>query len=135
MHYVDKNSDLIKNIDLKDYYLINIEWNPIKIIKELAKCEVIFSSAMHGLIAADSLGIPNQWIQLSDNVYGKNYKFKDYYSVLAIENPLPVDLRTDKITDKTVEKVLEEYPQKISMQKIEHIQSSLLNSFKNYRES
>lgn len=135
LHYVDKNSDLIKNIDLKDYYLINIEWNPIKIIKEIAKCEVIFSSAMHGLIAADSLGIPNQWIQLSDNVYGKNYKFKDYYSVFTIENPLPVDLRTNKITDKTVEKVLEEYPQKISMQKIAQIQDSLLNSFKSYRES
>ncbi len=135
LHYVDKNSDLIKNIELKDYYLINIEWNPIKTIKEIAKCEVIFSSAMHGLIAADSLGIPNQWIQLSDNVYGENYKFKDYYSVFGIETHLPVDLRTDKITDKTVEKVLEEYSQKISMQTIEQIQASLLNSFKNYRES
>ena len=135
LHYVDKNSDLLKNIRLNDYYLIDIEWNPIKVIKEIAKCEVIFSSAMHGLIASDSLGIPNQWIQLSENVYGKNYKFKDYYSVFGINNPQPIDLRKTPITAETVQLVKEEYLKKISMHKVEQIQKELLDAFKLYNVS
>lgn len=135
LHYVDKNSDLLKNIQLNDYHLIDVEWNPIKVIKEIAKCEVIFSSAMHGLIASDSLGIPNQWIQLSEKVYGQNYKFKDYYSVFGVKNPQPIDLRKTPITAETVQLVKEEYLKKISMHKVEQIQKELLDAFKLYNVS
>lgn len=135
LHYVDKNSEYLKNINLHEYKLIDIEDHPIKVLKEIAECKVIFSSAMHGLIAADSLGIPNQWIQLSEKVYGKNYKFQDYYSVFGITNPRPIDLRNDIITEQTVDKVIQEYPTLISKQKVEEIQKNLLQSFKNYKES
>ena len=135
LHYVDKNSEYLKNINLPEYKLIDIEDHPIKVLKEIAECKVIFSSAMHGLIAADSLGIPNQWIQLSEKVYGKNYKFQDYYSVFGITNPRPIDLRNDIITEQTVDKIIQDYPTLISMQKVEEIQKNLLQSFKNYKES
>lgn len=135
LHYVDKNSEYLKNINLPEYKLIDIEDHPIKVLKEIAECKVIFSSAMHGLIAADSLGIPNQWIQLSEKVYGQNYKFKDYYSVFGVKNPQPIDLRKTQINAETVKLVLSEYQQKISPQKVKQIQNSLLESFKNYKES
>ena len=135
LHYADSNIQNINNIDIEDYKIIDITQNPLKILREIAKCEVIFSSAMHGLIAADALGIPNQWIQLSNNVYGKNYKFFDYYSVYDINNPQPIDLRISKINNNTVEALLRNYHEKISPKKTEAIQKNLLESFKNYKES
>ena len=48
------------------------------VIHEIAKCEHILSSSLHGLVVADALGIPNGWIKLSDRVVGDGFKFKDY---------------------------------------------------------
>ena len=45
---------------------------PFKCIKQIADCEII-SSALHGLIAADSLNIPNKWIKLSNKLVGNNF--------------------------------------------------------------
>ena len=87
LHFLDMESPFVKNIQIKNCKYINIMDNPLKILKEIAECEVILSSAMHGLIASDALNIPNQWIILSDKLYGGSYKFKDYYSVYNIKIP------------------------------------------------
>jgi hypothetical protein len=50
----------------------------------------VISSSLHGLIVADSLGIPNVWLRLSPDVLGGDYKFKDYYSVFGLA-PEPID--------------------------------------------
>jgi hypothetical protein len=43
---------------------------------------------LHGLIVADSLGIPNAWIESPDLIGGR-FKFDDYYSSLDVcENPV-----------------------------------------------
>lgn len=127
-HYVDMESEHLKNINIANSKIINIMDNPIKVLKEIAECEVILSSAMHGLIAADALNIPNQWIVLSDKLYGGNYKFKDYYSVYNIE-PEPIDLRTGIITEKELEKIKSEYPYKIPRSKVKEIQQGLIEAF------
>lgn len=51
------------------------------VIAQIASCETILSSSLHGLIAADSLSIPNLHIRFTDKVVGGLYKFHDYYSV------------------------------------------------------
>ena len=42
---------------------------------------------MHGLIAADALGIPNARIRVADRITGGDYKFRDYYSVFGVDPP------------------------------------------------
>lgn len=108
LHYVDKKSSFLKNIKLENCKLIDISKNPIYILNEIAKCEVILSSAMHGLIVADSLNIPNQWIKLGDILFGGDYKFKDYYSIYSYE-PKAIDLRNEIIDENTIEKIKENY--------------------------
>ena len=86
-HYVDKHDERILQLFLKNYgkiLLIDVQQNPVQVIKEIDKCSHILSSSLHGLVVADSLGIPNGWIILSDKILGDGFKFHDYYSAMNI---------------------------------------------------
>ena len=104
-HYKDKNNPLISQIidNYSDTTNIDIYLPPLKFLARLAECEIIFSSAMHGLIAADSLGIPNARISLSDRLRGGNFKFQDYYSIFDIEaSPTHIDSTTIHATAHSI---------------------------------
>lgn len=128
-HYVDKNSPFLKNIQFKKLKVkyIDIAQKPSDFIPEVAKCKFILSSAMHGLICADSLGIPNKHIILSNKVIGGEYKFKDYYSVFKDFKYRPVDLRNTVIKDSDIQKYLSEYT--ITSDEIEKICDNLIKAF------
>ncbi|OHV44734.1 hypothetical protein BCD48_24980 [Pseudofrankia sp. BMG5.36] len=65
-------------------HIIDATWEPRRVVAEIAACETLISSSLHGLIVADSVGVPNGHIRLSDNKFiGGMYKFRDYYSVFA----------------------------------------------------
>lgn len=129
LHYVDENEEAVNNIKLNGYKLINVRNNPIIVLKEIAQCEFILSSAMHGLIAGDSLGIPNKWIQLSDKIFGNNFKFHDYYSVFGIKDAKPIDLRKETVEDSDIEKFKDEYFSKMFPQSVEKIKKDLAACF------
>lgn len=63
--------------------LIDLREPPIETLNKIAECETIVSSSLHGLVAADSLGIPNMRMKLSNHGFDFNvdFKFDDYYSV------------------------------------------------------
>ena len=75
-----------------DIKLIDVRLNPVQVITQIAKCDFIYSSSLHGLIVADSLGVPNQWVQFDVPLFGGTWKFKDYYSVFG-DAPSPVVLK------------------------------------------
>ncbi|MBE0428411.1 MAG: glycosyltransferase [Thermoleophilia bacterium] len=104
-HYVDKDSGFLNNIRLKNksFRIIEVLDDVRKVCREICECKVILSSAMHGLVVADSYGIPNKWIRLSDNVIGGDFKYLDYYSAFGIENVEAVDLRKRDITDDDID--------------------------------
>jgi len=98
-HYVDqsnewlaqyKSSSSIKIIDIK-------RCNPQHVINDILACEKIASSSLHGLIVADAYGIPSTWVEFSDNVVGKGFKFHDYYESVGreLESPLRIYNNTD----------------------------------------
>lgn len=60
-----------------DGYRIDVQADPDTVIREAARCERIVSSSLHGLILADSLGIPNKWVH-EPKVVGDGFKFRDY---------------------------------------------------------
>lgn len=69
--------------DHPDFKIIEIQQEVASFVEELADCEVVLSSAMHGLIAADSFGIPTRWINFGYLLDGGTFKFRDYYSVFG----------------------------------------------------
>jgi pyruvyltransferase len=101
-HYVDKKDVRISMIHKKhksDILLIDVMRKPSAVFRDIDKCEFILSSSLHGLIVADSLGIPNAWIALSDKIIGKGFKFYDYYSAIGKRKNLPYFLNgTESLT-------------------------------------
>lgn len=93
-HLCDLRDPKIEKL-LKKYEnarFISVKDEPVKVIREIAKCRCILSSSLHGLIVADSLGIPNLHAVFGDRLLGDGYKFDDYYSAYGIEH-CPYDLR------------------------------------------
>jgi pyruvyltransferase len=53
--------------------------------RQVKKCERILSSSLHGLVLAESYGIPTARIKISEKLIGGDFKFMDYYSGVGID--------------------------------------------------
>ena len=75
-------------------------------VKQIASAERVFSSSLHGLICAESLGIPAVWVKFSDNVLGGAFKFHDYIAVTDRDyrSVCPMDFRSDYVSELTMQK-------------------------------
>lgn len=128
-HYTDKDSPILEQIlnSVPGSQLISIQQSPVEFLKELQKCETVISSAMHGLIAADSLFIPNCWVRLSNNVSGGDYKFKDYYSAYDFDSPPCFDLRDGRNFSIDSQLIKDQYL--IKKEQVQTIKDRLLQAF------
>lgn len=86
-HWVDY-SKLSRVCKARNVRLINMrhDWDK-RLIEDVAdaisECEFIFSSSLHGIIFAHSLGVPAVHLEVSELYSKGNFKFKDYYSVYS----------------------------------------------------
>ena len=95
--------------------IISLSDDPMDILERIAECETVISSSLHGLVAADSLNIPNQRIKLSNHNFSHNvdFKFDDYYTAIC-DKAVPYiylmdDVSTEKLELLTPEKISENY--------------------------
>jgi pyruvyltransferase len=107
--------------------IIDVRGNVISILKEISQCECIVSSSLHGLIVADSLGIPNRRIVLTNKLTGDGFKFDDYYSVFGGQ-PTPIDLKRQMNVDTDV--IEREYA--ISKQHVQDLNGRIKEAFFRY---
>ena len=126
-HYVDKNNPLLNKIKVKNSIIIDIQQNPEVFLYKIAECKNIISSAMHGLIAADSLNIPNVRMILSDKIIGGDYKFDDYYSAFGLQNHKIINLSKTTFTDKDILNISNDY--RIEYSKVIEICNNLIKNF------
>lgn len=66
--------------------------DPIAVIRQIASCRFILSSSLHGLIVADSLGIPNEWLDPTGNHQCPELKFHDYAASIGRRLKRPMEL-------------------------------------------
>ena len=98
------------------------------VVSRIASCTYVFSTSLHGLIAADALEVPSRWVQLSDLpsfLTEKSFKFQDYYSVFSRELATPLMyVPNDRIS--------EYFDKRIPKQLIRNIRTSLELCFPYY---
>jgi hypothetical protein len=128
-HFADQNDALVDDIKngIKGATVIDVAGDPIETIKRIRECGAVISSAMHGLIVADSLGIPNRRIILSDNITGGDYKFNDYYSVFDGEPPETLDLRVREFNERDMSNIETSY--NIKQGDVASIRERLIKAF------
>lgn len=96
-HYIDKGHPWLDQQRRDPQVLIlDIESGIQEFVRAVKSCEVILSSSLHGLICADAYGVPNAWVQFSDDVVGGSFKFRDYNLSIGAEEPM--ELRIDEGT-------------------------------------
>lgn len=124
-HYKDKNNASILDIldKIPNSTNIDIFLPPKVFLERISECEIIFSSAMHGLIAADSLGIPNAWVELSEGLRGQGFKFQDYYSVFNM------NVQPKLINALNILTVAQDVADSYNRPNIEKIKKGLYDSF------
>lgn len=87
-------------LDLSVY--IDFRTSDLKaVMREMQSCDVILSQSLHGLIIADSLGIPNVWIDHGALHPGAEFKFYDYFSSVGRDFE-KVIARSEQISDKEI---------------------------------
>lgn len=118
-HFIDKENAWLQNIKQNnDVKFIDIQ-NPdiFKVIDEILSCEKIASSSLHGIIVADAYHIPSLWIEFSDKVMGKGFKFLDYFLSVNRKDTKPL-LINGKVTIEEIESHFYEYSIEINIDKL-----------------
>ena len=94
-HFLD--FDFFKKNYSNKFYIINMGRNNVEdIANSINKCNFIFSSSLLGIIFSHSLGIPAVHLENTNLYNTKNFKFKDYYSILDIPY-IKEDLKKENI--------------------------------------
>ncbi len=88
-HYVDCEDPRLSKLEQRcgnDLQLIDVRTNDAALVRDkIATCGCVLSSSLHGLVVALGLGKPVCWIELSDRVLGKGFKFHDFYSAFELD--------------------------------------------------
>jgi hypothetical protein len=115
-HYVDRlHPSIASLLALPGVRDLNVHLDPIRFLSEMADCRAVVSSSLHGLIFAESLGIPSLWIQVSDQVAGRGFKFRDWFSTTSNPQREPLLLSNAESPDQLVRRA-ERRPITFSMQ-------------------
>jgi len=80
--------------------IINVTAGIYEFIDQLKECEMIISSSLHGLIAADAYGIPNHRVKISKLLLGGDFKYLDHYASVKREHYEPLQLTETTTLDE-----------------------------------
>lgn len=99
-----------------------------EVLEAMAACRRILSSSLHGLIVADALGIPSEWLRLKtgrEDQFGlPEFKYRDYYSLFGLADKEYVELGDAETLESLIRKFGE--PQE---RRVEPFQRALLEAF------
>lgn len=125
-HYKEQTDDAFQQMMefYPDTLFIDVRQHPSIVIKQIAECECIVSSSLHGLIIADSLGIPNIHVKVTNKLLGDGFKFDDYYSAYHLPHTM-VDVNKDKLP--TIEWINEHY--QITSEMVDAKKQDMIQSF------
>lgn len=118
-HYADLetannylNCHSIKMISPRGYQ----HWH--EFIDDINSCECVVSSSLHGLIIAESYGVPSRWVKFDNGENLDYFKFRDFYYSInkMIDRPYVINDSTTK--EMLISECKEWHPGKINLRKL-----------------
>ncbi|MDO5712474.1 MAG: polysaccharide pyruvyl transferase family protein [Micrococcales bacterium] len=67
--------------------VVDVQRHPAVVARQIAACRTIVTTSLHGLITADSFGIPAVWLTMPTQLYGGDFKFHDHETVAGPARP------------------------------------------------
>lgn len=64
-------------------FVVNVHQEAAPAVRQIASCDAVISTSLHGLITADSFGIPALWTTMSPPLSGGDFKFRDYEAAVT----------------------------------------------------
>lgn len=86
-HFVDQQIAQAFYAGVPDMRVIDLLAPIEQVIDEIASCDAILSSSLHGLVVAAAYEIPFGWARFSGGVAGDGTKFRDFYMSVGIDPP------------------------------------------------
>lgn len=105
-HYRDIQHPVVKQLEQQGARILDITKSAEAFIDDLLECEHTISSSLHGLIASDSYGIPNQWITLKNELTGGAFKFQDYYH--SINQTSQLAISAESLATMSMQDIIEQ---------------------------
>lgn len=96
VHHVDREAWREMFPDHQDCLIDNYATEN-EFVAQLAEYEVVASTSLHGCVFSHAYGVPVAPFVLTDQVFGGDFKFRDYYSAYGVDifrRNLPFDPRT-----------------------------------------
>jgi len=83
-HYTDRDDPMVQALrSIKDVRVIDVDGDTMTVTRDIGACGLVLSSSLHGLIVADSLGLPNHRLTFGGRLKGGDFKFLDYASAIG----------------------------------------------------
>lgn len=129
-HFKEQNCQRIQILTdkFKNSCVIDLKGEPLEVVRNIAKCEYIISSSLHGLIVADAFRIPNVRVYFTDAPMGDGFKYDDYYS--AYDLNVPARIIANHADEISVEKIISEY--RITDLMVKNMQNDMFNCLDQY---
>lgn len=99
----------------KRYKIINPHAEPQIVAHEICACSVIAADSLHGLILADSYGVPNIRVSFLDGVVDtSDFKYLDYFSAIGRAGEAAKAIKPEDISDLSFKTFDTSYQQNIA---------------------
>jgi pyruvyltransferase len=103
-HYIEyeSNKDLrvLKHMENLGVQIIDVCAGEYNFIDQILECDKVISSSLHGLIICDAYGIPNARVNVSNKLFGGDFKFIDYYKSVDRKEDLGLQLDLTTILEE-----------------------------------
>jgi len=109
-HYEDRTAPKVQTLAnaLGSCTVIDVFDDVTEVLRQIASCDCVLSSSLHGLIVADAFGVPNAWLKLSQKIRGDDFKFHDYYSIYGLDQTL-APFSEQQISPQGIRRTMDEY--------------------------
>lgn len=90
-HYHDRSKKELTLFPSVNIISVNNSWKTV--VTALRDCDYVASSSLHGIIVADSMGIPSRWFQFARSQTKRTegtFKYLDYYESINRANQVPL---------------------------------------------